>query len=531
MEKILIAILLMTSVMRPMAQASEVDPHTNRQEILKSLSDPTKEINHWINYYISKQTEKVNRPNNEKGDCRIRPKAKMKNLMIKVRKCLGGHWRWQCGGEITLYRRLKYSKYAALGETYVPSQGGQEWELQESEEEDFANYDPLMDEQDDFFNFPEEGEIFNTPSAYTDENDTLDWLSLDGDDGLDFSVDNEEQLFSSAQEKNPVTLPATLITKDPTLTAGQGRKVRAYLTPKTSIYRDFRIIESPSLAGVSMFHNSMGANFRMGDYLVGSDKLSHFFNRGRKYFKYYYNSASKDAKLIEKGINKNYGELYTGEVLDEIARAQKEKYMLAAGKHSEESLFGAKSTGIASYGDLAANFAGLIFWNEFSNWGADIRSLKPVPSKDVYMSCNVQTGKFEQLRQFDLKDYVNATWDEGMNCSVYQTELQAQNVAMQVRGLKRENAQHCPLDLNKVREEGKRFFGRFYDQVVQETPYQYIDQIIKDSFGLSRLDNYGRYIGGMKGPKAEVYRYVPEDEEDTMGVVPEITQKYHSNKN
>ncbi len=414
MKKLTTAVLLTASLIQPLAQGAEVDPHTDRANNLRVLSDSTNQMNYWINYYIKKQMNRVNNYGAAAGDCRIDPKKKVKELMIRTRKCLGGHWRPQCAGEITLYRRLKYQQYGALGET------------------------------------------------------------------------------------------------------------------ATSIYRDFGLLESPSLRLVSIVKNTMGAHFRMGDLMIGSDKFSHFFNRGRKYFKFYQKGASKEANRIHKGVLKNYGKKYSRAEVEEISRRQRQDYMLATGKHSEESLFGAKSTGVGSYGDLAANFAGAIFWNEFAGWGDDIRTLKPVPEKDIYMKCNQRTGKFEQKRTFDIRDYVNSTWDEGMNCSVYQTELQASNVEKRVNGLKGANAVHCPIDLERVRKEGKRFFGRFYDQVVKETPYNFIDKVIKADFGQDRLDEYGRYVGGMRGPKFKFYTKVPATRK-IITTKPIITQEYHGN--
>jgi len=228
---------------------------------------------------------------------------------------------------------------------------------------------------------------------------------------------------------------------------------RNYTGVKNSVYRDFTIFESPSLAGVSMFHDTMGALLKHGNIIVGSDKYTHFFNRGKKYWKNYY-GLGKESRMIR-------------------SEKQRERYMLDMGNYSEESLFGSKSTGVASFGDLAANFQGMRFWNKFAGTGADIvTGIVPSP----YIQC--QANKWVQIERVDMRDWVNASWDEALNCSKYKNAIMANKVKKRIDQLKRNDPTRlyeCPVDMLKIWST-KQVFGRFYEELVNVAPYDFIPE-------------------------------------------------------
>jgi len=364
--------------------ASEVDSFTNRQQVLNQR-DATEEISAKINWYIDLVVRRFNKKNN----CSVKPASKLYKLTDSARSCLGGHWRNQCKGEITLYRWLKYRKY-----------GG-----------------------------------------YFD---------------------------------------------------------RSQLHPKKSVYRDFKFTKSPSLTLVSTFHNTMGVTVNLQGHLIGTDKFSHFFNRGRKYWKNYY-GYGKNAKKITRN--------YANDPL--AASLAREKYMLAMGKYSEESLFGAKSTGVASYGDLAANFAGLRFWNDFTGLENDIITGRPV--SEPYIKC-VGTS-FVINKKVDIKQYLNVAWDEGQNCSVYQTRKMALQVQRRVSNLPASESLHCPINIEKLRT-AKDYYGKFYAEVVKEIPYQGLPKGIKSPKPFHFYKTFEINEANATSETTTIFHDISDDDED-----------------
>ncbi len=72
-------------------------------------------------------------------------------------------------------------------------------------------------------------------------------------------------------------------------------------------------------------------------------------------------------------------------------------------------MFGSKTTGVYSFGDLAANFAGMKFWGELV--GDKVATDKP------YVKC--VDDKWVKVREFDWLDWLDDSWDEGVNCNEY----------------------------------------------------------------------------------------------------------------
>ena len=94
-----------------------------------------------------------------------------------------------------------------------------------------------------------------------------------------------------------------------------------------SIYRDLDLLDN-----VSVHWKDLSAVVRVGDVLMGVDKLGHFVVEGWEYFEI--------ARLDGKGI----------------AAA------MEWGERSERTYFGRFTTGVHSYADLVANFEGMRFW-------------------------------------------------------------------------------------------------------------------------------------------------------------------------
>ena len=118
----------------------------------------------------------------------------------------------------------------------------------------------------------------------------------------------------------------------------------------------------------------------VGGVYLGLDKLTHFTGSGFLYYQAY--------RISKKAGN-----------VDPIEMAIK------VGITGEKTVIGRMATGVFSYGDLEANFQGLIF-------GLDMCA-----GVDPFLRHSEDGWKFS--RPFDIKAYVNPHWDESYNPSFY----------------------------------------------------------------------------------------------------------------
>lgn len=153
--------------------------------------------------------------------------------------------------------------------------------------------------------------------------------------------------------------------------------------------------------------------------LIGADKFGHFFDEGH----YYYT-------LVHK-----WGFKFTN--------------VLKSGKFLEYTFEGKGIVGIYSYADLAANYDGHRFW-------LDLLGVqdKKIPSK--FLSCD--KGKWK-LSPIDLKIYVSAAWDEGMNCNDYLTHSMEEGILKSVEMLEKKNGKRyrCPVYPQHIRAMIQRY--------------------------------------------------------------------------
>ena len=119
--------------------------------------------------------------------------------------------------------------------------------------------------------------------------------------------------------------------------------------------------------------------FRVGDTLLGTDKLGHFVAQGRKFWRRWQRSH------------------------DEAHAAEQSAY-------TERAIFGAMTTGAYSNADLVSNYEGYRFFR--SLFEDDI-----VPGKPAILRWD--TDHWRVTREFDWNDHVNAYWDEGLDIDDY----------------------------------------------------------------------------------------------------------------
>ena len=158
-----------------------------------------------------------------------------------------------------------------------------------------------------------------------------------------------------------------------------------------SIYRDLGLLDN-----VSVHWKDLSAVVRVGDVLIGVDKIGHFVVEGWDYF--------EAAYLEEEGI----------------AAASD------WGEGTENTYFGLYTTGVYSYADLVADFEGMRFWLHVLGRFDDPLETGWLPDRP-YVSCRRRfwiAGErhWHLSRRFHLDRYVTPVWDEAVNCCRYRNE-------------------------------------------------------------------------------------------------------------
>ncbi len=195
-----------------------------------------------------------------------------------------------------------------------------------------------------------------------------------------------------------------------------------------SIYRDLGLTDN-----VSVHWKDLSAVIRVGDVLVGTDKLGHFVVEGWKYFEI--------ADLEGDGMTS----------------------AMAWGERSERTYFGLYTTGVYSYADLTVDFEGMRFWQHVvgraedpldAGWGSD----RP------YVKCRrrfwiVGARRWRVARDFDLSRYVTPVWDEAVNCCRYRNAEIESRVTARISELSESTGVDytCPLDADACAQARERY--------------------------------------------------------------------------
>ena len=123
--------------------------------------------------------------------------------------------------------------------------------------------------------------------------------------------------------------------------------------------------------------------FRIGDSLIGTDKIGHFLSQGRKFWQRWHRNGDERHEA------------------DTAARV-------------EGGIFGSVTTGTFSNADLVSDYEGYRFYRSLFEDGI-------VPGKPAILRW--QDGHWQIQRPFDWNDHVNAYWDEALNPNKYQKGL------------------------------------------------------------------------------------------------------------
>lgn len=174
---------------------------------------------------------------------------------------------------------------------------------------------------------------------------------------------------------------------------------------------------------------SLGSIFKANGHIIGSDKIGHFTGIGWEYYK--------------KSVLEGEGDLSA----------------IKYGEGTEKGLFGKRTTGVYSYGDLAANYKGMIFWKNL------------LYGSNPYIEC--KNNKWAQRRKFDWRDHIDHGMDEGINCNIWADKikktvtknLKTLEIIELLRKNKAEYSPGCPVKEELCKPMVKKYI-RLYGKTV-----------------------------------------------------------------
>ena len=127
------------------------------------------------------------------------------------------------------------------------------------------------------------------------------------------------------------------------------------------------------------------------------------------------------------------------------------------GDTTERMIWGLLTTGVYSWADLVANFQGMRFW-------ASVLGEHDVLGSRFAPLVTCQNGSWVQNRNFRWENWVEAGWDEGINCNTY-----APRFAEKIEEVNRERLD-LGLEVCPVRPEScsaiRRALGPFSEAMV-----------------------------------------------------------------
>jgi hypothetical protein len=215
------------------------------------------------------------------------------------------------------------------------------------------------------------------------------------------------------------------------------------LPRRLSIYREFSFLETPSMGGSE---GRLASTVRIGRNTVGADKLGHFFSQGFVYF--------QKAYLLDEGLDAalHYGDL------------------------TERTYYGALLTGVYSYADLAANFNGMRFWIHLLRKYPD--PLREPRTPGPYVRC--VDSRWVKVRDFDWRDYVDAAWDEGVNCNLFRNAALAERIRTAVADLEQRTGKRmtCPIS-PRLAPQLHAKYRRYFDRLVNLSGSGTLDEAVK----------------------------------------------------
>jgi len=185
-----------------------------------------------------------------------------------------------------------------------------------------------------------------------------------------------------------------------------------------------------------------GTVINVGGVRVGTDKFEHFSGSGFRYFELHY--------LMDRPIRES----------------------LHFGFRAEAGFLGAVSTGVLSFGDLAANFGGMRFWNHLLATGPDVLGADLGP----YVVCEDDTWK--QVKLVDITSYVDTTWVERNKCSLFRTDKMLKDVLtiLEFRSEQDGMEYRCPFSSSAI-EAVKKKYGDYAKYLINSEGHNSLEAV------------------------------------------------------
>jgi hypothetical protein len=201
----------------------------------------------------------------------------------------------------------------------------------------------------------------------------------------------------------------------------------AMMAVQHSVYQDIKIGEAfPVYFGKIGF----GPVLRVNGQLIGNDKLGHFLDEGYYYFETVQGKHQPKQKHQKQASTPN---LSLEALLQQAIQYEMD---------TENGIFGLQQTGVHSYADTVANFNGLNFWSRILGQAAWEPWSVTSTSESPYVVC--ENDHYVMNHPFTLKDYVDAAWDEGINCNEYRNQRYKDRVFARIRMLEVIDPEHRP---------------------------------------------------------------------------------------
>ena len=203
-------------------------------------------------------------------------------------------------------------------------------------------------------------------------------------------------------------------------------EVHRVITPlKDSVYGSWSRFDGLRLGGKGAAQREFPISplVLVGDRKIGIDKLEHMFGMGQIYFKAHYLKERKLRRVLKNGIFR-------------------EKLFLGG------QMF---ATGVFSYGDLAANFNGMRFWNHMLLKNDDVLGKKY--NQGPYIKCVDNQFVINNEVELDFTNYVDASYDETINCPKFARKTAAKKFKKAIRKL----GMTCPMSKESLEELKKKY--------------------------------------------------------------------------
>lgn len=231
-----------------------------------------------------------------------------------------------------------------------------------------------------------------------------------------------------------------------------------------SIYHEWSIFNGFLLGrrGAARSPLALFPLIKVGDVVVGGDKLEHMFGMGLRYFKKHYFEERPLVSVLKGGIFR-------------------EKTFLGG------NIF---ATGIFSYADLSANFNGMRFWNHMLQKREDV--LGPSQNLGPYVFCRDGKWVKNQEKPIDFRNYIDETMQESINCSKFATQGGYEKFQKALSELQKKSPDKkftCPMSAESLERAALK-----YEVEIQDDPrHSKVDHWIINREGNGRVSYFNEF--------------------------------------